>query len=197
MLITAGDFIGEYRLFNANNLDPDVLAAIDSAQAELARDLFPVGAGFIINNLPINPPNIGLRNLGLHQLFVPWVFLRLELGVAGAGIKRVSDVPGRSKFASGAFFAVGRQYRYFLAEWLPWEGHISGVVTNPTNIAVSPLAGQILTSGMEIELNGAKYLIVGYTAPDIIISPSLPASLTGTVRFRQVSLRVERKWVYF
>jgi hypothetical protein len=197
MLITAGDFTGEYRLFNANNLDPDILAAIDNAQAELARDLFPVGAGHIINNLPTNPPNIGLRNLGLHHLFVPWVFLRLELGIAGAGIKRTSDVPGRSKFAAGAFFAVGRQYRYFLAEWLPWEGYISGVVTSPTSIAVSPLAGQILAPSMEIELDGVKYLIVSYTAPDIIISPALPSSLAGTVRFRQVSLRVERKWVYF
>jgi len=197
MLITANDFIGEYRLFNANNLDPDVLAAIDSAQAELAQDLFRVGAEFIINNIPTDPPNIGLRNLGLHQLFVPWVFLRMELGVAGAGVKRVSDVPGRSRFASGAHFAVGRQYGYFLAKWLAWEGYISGVVTSPTSIAVSPLAGQILASGMEIELNGTKHLIVSYTAPDIVISPSLPASLTGTVRFRQVSLRVQRKWVYF
>jgi hypothetical protein len=197
MLITAGDFIGEYRLYNANNLDPDVLAAIDSAQAELARDLFPVGAEHIINNLPTNPPNAGLRNLGLHRLFVPWVFLRLELGIAAAGVKRASDVPGRSRFTSGAFFAIGREYTYFLAGWLPWEGYISGVVTSPTSIAVSPLAGQILTPGMEIELNSTKYLIVGYTAPDIVISPSLPASLTGTVRFRQISMRVQRKWVYF
>ncbi len=197
MLITAGDFTGEYRLFNANNLDPDVLAAIDSAQEELARDLFPVGAGHIINNLPTNPPNIGLRALGLHKLFVPWVFLRLELGVAASGIKRTSDVPGRSRFAAGAFFAVGRQYGYFLDEWLPWEGYISGVVTSPTSIAVSPLAGQILAPSMGIELEGVKYLIVNYTAPNIIISPALPASLTGTVKFRQVSLRVQRKWVYF
>ncbi len=92
MIITPSDFTGDYRLFNANNLDPDVITAIDDAQAELARDLFVKGSAFIINNLHSEPPNLGLRVLGLHKLFIPWVFLRLEQGILGAGIKKTSDV---------------------------------------------------------------------------------------------------------
>jgi len=195
MLITPSDFGGDYRLFNANNLDPDTIQAIDQAQAELARDLFPVGHSFITGNLPSAPPNLGLRVLGLHNLFVPWVFLRLELGILGAGVKRASDVPGRSRFASGAFFAIARQYRYFLGEWLPYEGYIDAVATSPTLLSVPIVASQIVAPGMEIEIGGAKYSVVASATGLLTISPALPSGVTN-LRFRQLSLRVDKKWNY-
>jgi len=195
MLITPSDFGGDYRLFNANNLDPDTIQAIDQAQAELARDLFPVGHSFITGNLPSAPPNLGLRALGLHNLFVPWVFLRLELGILGAGVKRASDVPGRSRFASGAFFAIARQYRYFLDDWLPYEGYIEGIASSPTVLNIPIIASQILAPGMEIEINSERYSVVASSTGLLTIDPPLPLG-TGNVRFRQLSLRVNRKWNY-
>jgi hypothetical protein len=195
MLITPSDFGGDYRLFNANNLDPDTIRAIDEAQAELARDLFPVGHSFIIANSPSDPPNLGLRVLGLHNLFIPWVFLRLELGILGAGVKRASDVPGRSRFASGAFFAIARQYRYFLGEWLPYEGYMDATATSPTVLSVPIVASQIVAPGMEIEIDGARYSVIASSAGLLTIDPPLPSGITN-LRFRQLSLRVDRKWNY-
>ncbi len=195
MLITPSDFGGDYRLFNANNLDPDTIRAIDQAQEELARDLFPIGHSFIINNGPMDPPNMGLRVLGLHNLFVPWVFLRLEQGILGAGVKRTSDVPGRSRFASGAFFAIARQYRYFLGEWVKYEGYIEAVATSPTLLAVPIVASQVIAPGMEIEIEEDKYSVVASSAGLLTISPGLPPGATN-LRFRQLSLRVDRKWNY-
>jgi len=195
MLITPSDFGGEYRLFNANNLDPDTIRAIDQAQEELARDLFPVGHSFIIDNGPMDPPNMGLRVLGLTKLFVPWVFLRLELGILGAGVKRTSDVPGRSRFASGAFFAIARQYRYFLGEWSKYESYIEAVATTPTLLAVPIVASQIIASGMEIEIEGDKYSVIASATGLLTISPALPSGVTN-LRFRQLSLCVDRKWNY-
>ncbi len=195
MLITPSDFEGEYRLFNANNLDPDTIRAIDQAQEELARDLFPIGHSFIINNGPMDSPNFGLRTLGLHKLFIPWVFLRLEMGILGAGIKRVSDVPGRSRFASGAFFAIARHYSYFLGDWLPYEGYIEGIASSPTVLNIPIVASQILAPGMEIEIGTERYSIVASSTGFLTIDPSLPPG-TANVRFRQLSLRVNRKWNY-
>jgi len=196
MLITPSDFGGEYRLFNANNLDPDTIRAIDQAQEELARDLFPVGHSFIIDNGPMDPPNMGLRVLGLAKLFVPWVFLRLEQGILGAGVKRTSDVPGRSRFASGAFFAIARQYRYFLGEWIRYEGNIEAVATSPTLIAVPIVASQIVAPGMEIEIEGiGTHSVVASATGLLTISPALPPEVS-TLRFRQLSLRIDRKWNY-
>jgi hypothetical protein len=195
MLITPSDFEGDYRLFNANNLDPDTIRAIDQAQEELARDLFPVGHSFIIANSPMNPPNFGLRVLGLHKLFVPWVFLRLEQGILGAGVKRTSDVPGRSRFASGAFFAIARQYRYFLGEWVKYEGYIEAVATSPTLLSVPIVASQIIGPGMEIEIGGEKYSVVASATGLLTISPALPSGVTN-LKFRQLSLYVDKKWNY-
>jgi len=196
MLIEPSDFGGEYRLFNANNLDPDTIRAIDQAQEELARDLFPVGHSFIIANGPSDPPNFGLRTLGLHKLFVPWVFLRLELGILGAGVKRTSDVPGRSRFASGAFFAVARHYRRFLYEWQELEGYIRALATSSTVLSVPILASQVVAPGMEIEIEGGdKYSVVASTTGQLTISPALPSGVTN-LRFRQLSLRIDRKWNY-
>jgi hypothetical protein len=196
MLIGPSDFGGEYRLFNANNLDPDTIRAIDQAQEELARDLFPVGHTFIIANGPMDPPNLGLRMLGLHKLFVPWVFRRLELGILGAGVKRASDVPGRSRFASGAFFAIAREYRYFLGEWAKYEGYIEAVATSPTLLTVPIVASQIVAPGMEIEIEGIGiYSVVASGTGLLTISPALPAGVTN-LRFRQLSLRIDRKWNY-
>jgi hypothetical protein len=195
MLITPSDFDGEYRLFNANNLDPDTVRAIDQAQEELARDLFPVGYSFIMANLPSAPPNLGLRVLGLHKLFIPWVFLRLELGILGAGVKRTSDIPGRSRFASGAFFAIAREYRYFLGEWTKYEGYIEAVATSSTLLAVPIVASQIIAPGMEIEVAGDKYSIVASATGLLTISPALPSGVTD-LRFRQLSLYVDKKWNY-
>jgi hypothetical protein len=195
MLITPSDFDGEYRLFNANNLDPDTVRAIDQAQEELARDLFPIGYSFIMANLPSAPPNLGLRVLGLHKLFIPWVFLRLELGILGAGVKRTSDIPGRSRFASGAFFAIAREYRYFLGEWTKYEGYIEAVATSSTLLAVPIVASQIIAPGMEIEVAGDKYSIVASATGLLTISPALPSGVTD-LRFRQLSLYVDKKWNY-
>jgi hypothetical protein len=195
MLITPSDFDGEYRLFNANNLDPDTVRAIDQAQEELARDLFPVGYSFIMANLPSAPPNLGLRVLGLHKLFIPWVFLRLELGILGAGVKRTSDIPGRSRFASGAFFAIAREYKYFLGEWTKYEGYIEAVATSSTLLAVPIVASQIIAPGMEIEVAGDKYSIVASATGLLTISPALPSGVTD-LRFRQLSLYVDKKWNY-
>ncbi len=195
MLITPSDFAGDYRLFNANNPDPDVIIAIDEAQAELAKDLFIKGHEFIISNSPTDPPNLGLRVLGLHRLFIPWVFLRLEQGIMGAGIKRTSDVPGRSRFASGAFFAIARHYSYFLGEWVQYEGFRDAVVTSPTSLAVSIIESQIIAPGMEIEINGNIYSIVSSSTGLITINPALPSGPTN-VKYRQLSLRIDRKWRY-
>jgi hypothetical protein len=195
MLITPSDFTGDYRLFNASNLDPDVIIAIDDAQAELARDLFIRGHEFIINNLPTNPPNLGLRVLGLHKLFVPWVFLRLEQGILGAGVKRTSDVPGRSRFASGAFFAIARHYSYFLGDWLPYEGFRDAIVNSPTLLSVSVTASQIIAPGMELEINGNIYSVVASATGLITINPAIPSGLTN-IRYRQISLQIDRKWRY-
>jgi len=196
MLITPADFVGEYRLFNADNLDPDVVRAIDDAQSELARDLFIRGASFIIDNPPSNPPNLGLSTLGLRRLFVPWVFLRLELGILGAGVKRTSDVPGRSRFATGAFFAIAREYKYFLDRWLPYERPITAHITSPTMLAVPVLVSQILAPDMEIEIDGNIYSVVSSSAGLLTINPPLSIS-TPTIKFRQLSLAVDRKWCYF
>jgi len=195
MLITPSDFTGDYRLFNADNLDADVIIAIDDAQAELARDLFVKGHEFIINNSPSDPPNLGLRVLGLHKLFIPWVFLRLEQGILGAGIKRTSDVPGRSRFAAGAFFAIARHYSYFLGEWLQYEGFRDAVVTSPTLLTVSITASQVIAPNMEIEINGNVYSVVASSTGLITINPALPSGLTN-VRYRQLSMRIDRKWRY-
>jgi hypothetical protein len=196
MLIEPSDFGGEYRLFNANNLDPDTIRAIDQAQEELARDLFPIGHSFIINNGPMVPPNFGLRTLGLHKLFVPWVFLRLELGILGAGVKRTSDVPGRSRFASGAFFAIAREYRYFLGAWLEYEGYIGAIAVSSTLIDIPIVASQIVAPGMEIEIEGiGEYSVVASATGLLTISPALPAGVSN-LRFRQLSLRIDRKWNY-
>jgi hypothetical protein len=195
MLITPSDFSGDYRLFNASNLDPDIIVAIDEAQAELARDLFTKGSEFIIGNLPTSPPNLGLRNLGLHKLFVPWVFLRLEQGIAGAGVKRTSDVPGRSRFASGAFFAIARHYAYFLGDWIKYEGYIDGTATSPPNQSGPVIVSNIITSGMEIEINGLTYSVVSSASGLITINPPLPASVTN-LKFRQTSIAIDRKWRY-
>jgi len=195
MLITPSDFGGDYRLFNANNLDIDTIRAIDDAQAELARDLFPVGSDFIIQNNPTDPPNLGLRQLGLHNVFIPWVFLRLEGGIAGAGIKKTSDVPGRSRFASGAFFAIARNYNYFLREWVKYEGYIQGNATTTTTILVDTIMASLLAAGMVIEINGSQYSIVSSSSTSVDISPALTSAL-GSIVFRQLSLRVERDWVY-
>lgn len=195
MLITPSDFTGDYRLFNADNLDPDVVIAINEAQAELARDLFVKGHEFIINNSPSAPPNLGLRVLGLHKLFIPWVFLRLEQGILGAGIKRTSDVPGRSRFATGAFFAIARHYSYFLGEWMPYEGYRDAIVTSPTLLTVSVTASQIIAPNMEVEINGNVYSVVASSTGLITINPALPSGLTN-VRYRQLSMRIDRKWRY-
>jgi len=195
MLITPSDFTGDYRLFNADNLDPDVIIAIDDAQAELARDLFVKGHEFIINNSPSDPPNLGLRVLGLHKLFIPWVFLRLEQGILGAGIKRTSDVPGRSRFAAAAFFAIARHYSYFLGEWLQYEGFMDAIVTSPTLLTVSITASQIIAPNMELEINGNVYSVVASSIGLITINPALPAGITN-VRYRQLSMRIDRKWRY-
>jgi len=195
MLITPSDFTGDYRLFNADNLDPDVVIAINEAQAELARDLFVKGYEFIINNSPSDPPNLGLRVLGLHKLFIPWVFLRLEQGILGAGIKRTSDVPGRSRFATGAFFAIARHYSYFLGEWIQYEGYRDAIVTSPTLLTVSVTASQIIAPNMEVEINGNVYSVVASSTGLITINPALPSGLTN-VRYRQLSMRIDRKWRY-
>jgi hypothetical protein len=196
MLITPSDFVGEYRLFNADNLDPDVVRAINDAQAELARDLFIRGASFIINNSPSDPPNLGLSALGLRRLFIPWVFLRLELGILGAGIKRTSDVPGRSRFATGAFLAIAREYKYFLNNWLPYEKPMTAHVTSPSLLAIPIVASQILAPDMEIEIDGNIYTVVASSTGLLTITPPLSTSAT-TIRFRQLSLAVDRKWCYF
>ncbi len=196
MLITPSDFIGEYRLFNADNLDPDVVRAIDDAQVELTKDLFVRGASFIIANPPTAPPNLGLRELGLHRLFIPWVFLRIELGLLGAGIKRTSDVPGRSRFASGAFFAIARAYKMFLDEWLPYEGSIIANVSSPTSLIVPDIVSQILAPNMEIEIDNEIYSVVSTASGTITINPPLSTS-ASVIRFRQRSLAVDRKWRYF
>jgi hypothetical protein len=197
MLITPSDFEGEYRLFNANNLDPDTVKAIDQAQDELARDLFPIGHSFIINNGPMDPPNFGLRMLGLHKLFVPWVFLRLELGILGAGVKRTSDVPGRSKFASGAFFAIARHYRSFVRfDWPEFEDYIRATASSPTVLSVPVIVSQVIAPGMEIEVEGGdKHSVVASATGLLTISPALPLGVTN-LRFRQLSLRIDRNWNY-
>jgi hypothetical protein len=196
MLITPADFVGEYRLFNADNLDPDVVRAIDDAQTELANDLFIRGASFVIGNPPNVPPNLGLRELGLHRLFVPWVFLRLELGILGAGVKRTSDVPGRSRFASGAFFAIARAYKSFMDGWLPYERPITAHIISSSTLAIPIILSQILAPDMEVEIEGSVYTVISTSTGLVTINPPLSTS-ASSVKLRQLSLAVDRKWRYF
>jgi hypothetical protein len=126
---------------------------------------------------------------------VPWVFLRLEQGILGAGVKRTSDVPGRSRFAAGAFFAIARHYGYFLAEWVQYEGFRDAVATSPTLLSVSIIDSQIIAPGMEIEINGNIYSVVASSAGQVEINPALPFGLTS-IKYRQLSMRIDRKWRY-
>jgi hypothetical protein len=196
MLITPADFEGDYRLFNANNLDPDLVKAIDQAQEALAIDLFPKGHAFIIANPPSAPPNLGLRELDLHKLFIPWVFLRIEQGILGAGIKRTSDVPGRSRFATAAFFSIALYYKRFLSNWLDFEGPIKATVNSSTTLSVPTIVSQVIAVGMEIEIDGQKYSVVGSSSGLLTINPPLPSSVPPEIKFHQLSMRINRDWNY-
>jgi hypothetical protein len=104
-------------------------------------------------------------------------------------------VPGRSRFAAGAFFAIARHYSYFLGEWLQYEGFMDAIVTSPTLLTVSITASQIIAPNMELEINGNVYSVVASSIGLITINPALPAGITN-VRYRQLSMRIDRKWRY-
>jgi len=195
MLVTQADFVGEYRLFNANNLSSDLLLAIDEAQEVLARDLFPVGGELIIVQPPTAPPNVGLRSLGALELFLAWSFGYIQQPILGAGVKKASDVPNRNIFASGNFVKIAGFYRNLLKRWIPYEGQLTGTATAPDTIVVTGTTADIICPNMELMVNNTTYTVLTSVGGTITVTPAtLPL---GTITFVQNSLKIERNWVYF
>jgi hypothetical protein len=195
MLITPTDFVGEYRLFNVNNLSPDLLAAIDEAQTNLAYDLFPSGGELIIAQPPTAPPNVGLRALGALELFLAWCFMYIQQPILGAGVKKASDVPNRNIFASGNFVKIAGLYSRLLKRWLPYEGYLTGDATAPDTLIVTGTTADILCPNMEILVNNTTYTILTSAGGVVTVTPAtLPL---GTITFVQTSMKIERNWVYF
>ncbi len=195
MLVTPNDFVGEYRLFNANNLSSDLILAIDQAQEALIRDLFPRGAELIIVNPPTAPPNLGLRSLGALELFLAWIFMNIQQPILGAGVKKASDVPNRNIFASGNFVKVAGLYGSFLRRWLPYERLLTGTATAPDTIVVTGTLADLICPDMELIINNTSYTVLTSVGGTITVTPAtLP---TGTINFIQNSIRIEQEWVYF
>jgi len=195
MLLTPADFVGEYRLFNANNLSPDLAVAIDQAQEALARDLFPVGSELIIQQPPTAPPNVGLRSLGALELFLSWIFMNVQQPILGAGVKKASDVPNRNIFASGNFVKIAGLYSLFLKRWLPYERQLTGTATAANTIVVTGTTADIICPNMELIVNNTTYTVLTSVSGTITVTPAtLPL---GTISFVQRSLKIERNWVYF
>jgi len=195
MLVTQADFVGEYRLFNANNLSPDLLLAIDQTQEALARDLFPVGGELIIQQPPTAPPNVGLRSLGALELFLAWVFMNIQQPILGAGVKKASDVPNRNIFASGNFVKIAGLYRNFLKRWEPFERQLTGTATAANTIVVTGTTSDVICPNMELLVNNTTYTVLTSVGGTITVTPAtLPL---GTITFVQISLKIERNWVYF
>jgi len=48
---------------------------------------------------------------------------------------------------------------------------------------------------MELEINGSVYSVVASSIGLITINPALPSGLTN-VKYRQLSMRIDRKWRY-
>jgi hypothetical protein len=195
MLVTPNDFVGEYRLFNANNLSSDLIVAIDQAQEALIWDLFPKGAELIIANPPTAPPNLGLRSLGALELFLAWIFMNIQQPILGAGVKKASDVPNRNIFASGNFVKIAGLYSRFLKRWLPYERLLEGTATATDTIVVTGVLADIICPDMELIVNGVSYTVLTSVGGTITVTPAtLP---TGTIQFVQNSIRVDQDWVYF
>jgi len=195
MLLTPADFVGEYRLFNANNLSPDLVAAIDQAQDALARDLFVKGGELIINEPPTAPPNLGLRTLGALELFLSWVFMNIQQPILGAGVKKASDVPNRNIFASGNFVKIAGLYRDLLKRWSPYEGQLTGTATAANTLVVTGTLADIICPNMELIVNNVSYTVLTSVGGTITVTPAtLPL---GAITFIQNSMKIERNWVYF
>jgi len=195
MLLTPADFVGEYRLFNTNNLSPDLLLAIDEAQVQLARDLFRSGGDLIVAQPPTAPPNVGLRTLGALELFLSWTFMYIQQPILGAGVKKASDVPNRNIFASGNFVKIAGLYSNFLKRWTPFERQLTGTITAPNTIVVTGTAADILCPNMELIVNNTIYTVLTSVGGTITVTPAtLPL---GAITFQQISLKIERNWVYF
>ena len=195
MLLTPADFVGEYRLFNTNNLSPDLLLAIDEAQVQLARDLFRSGGDLIVAQPPTAPPNVGLRTLGALELFLSWTFMYIQQPILGAGVKKASDVPNRNIFASGNFVKIAGLYSNFLKRWEPFERQLTGTATAPDTIVVTGTAADIICPNMELIVNNTSYTVLTSVGGTITVTPTtLPL---GTITFRQNSLKIDRNWVYF
>jgi len=195
MLLTPADFVGEYRLFNANNLSPDIIAAIDQAQEALARDLFVKGGELIINEPPTGPPNLGLRALGALELFLAWVFMNIQQPILGAGVKKASDVPNRNIFASGNFVKIAGFYRDLLKRWAPYERQLTGTATAANTLVVIGPTADIICPNMELIVNNVSYTVLTSVGGTVTVTPAtLPL---GAITFVQNSLKIERNWVYF
>ncbi len=195
MLLTPADFVGEYRLFNANNLSPDLVVAIDQAQEDLALDLFTRGGELIIAEPPTAPPNLGLRTLGALELFLAWVFMNIQQPILGAGVKKASDVPNRNLFASGNFFKIAGFYRRLLRRWTPYEGQLTGTATAPNTLVVTGTLADIICPNMELIVNNNSYTVLTSVGGTVTVTPAtLPL---GTITFRQNSIKIDRNWVYF
>lgn len=195
MLLTPADFAGEYRLFNANNLSPDLLLAIDQAQEALARDLFPKGGELIIAEPPTAPPNLGLRTLGALELFLAWSFGYIQQPILGAGVKKASDVPNRNIFASGNFVKIAGLYRELLKRWTPYERQLTGTATASNTLVVTGTTADIICPNMELIVNGTSYTVLTSVGGTITVTPAtLPL---GTITFVQNSIKIDRNWAYF
>jgi len=195
MLLTPADFVGEYRLFNTNNLSPDLVLAIDEAQVQLARDLFPSGGDLIVVQPPTAPPNVGLRTLGALELFLSWTFMYIQQPILGAGVKKASDVPNRNIFASGNFVKIAGFYRQLLKRWIPYERQLTGTATAANTIVVTGTTSDIICPNMELIVNNVSYTVLTSVGGTITVTPAtLPL---GAITFIQNSMKIERNWVYF
>ncbi len=76
-----------------------------------------------------------------------------------------------------------------------WEGYLNAIVSSPTVISVPIVASQIIAPGMEIEIEGNVYSVVASSTGILTINPALTTSATN-IKFRQISLRIDRKWRY-
>jgi len=205
MLVVPTDFTGEYRLHNVNNLNPDLVTAIDLAQTLLAYSLFRKGAQEVIANPHTAPPNIALRNLRLTDVFLPWCFMRVQLAVLGAGVNKNSEYPVGNTFASTNFVSISASYKRFLEAFSFYERlqEATAIAANTLQLSYSDQNWQdLLFPGAEVSVLGVGTLNVF----SVTILPSntniqfttSPFVVGQTYRFRQVAVEMDKRtFIYF
>lgn len=205
MLIAPADFVGEYRLHNVNNLNPDLIAAIDQAQTALTLSLFRRGAQAVLANPPAAAPNIALRNLRLTDVFLPWCFMRVQLAVLGAGVNKNSEFPTGNVFASTNFVTISASYKRFLDAFAFYERlhEATAIAADTLQLNYADQNWQdLLFVGAEVSLLGVGTLnVLSVTilpANTNIQFSTSPFTIGQTYRFRQVAIEMDKRtFIYF